>query len=152
MNESGRIKEQMERAFKGNAWHGSAVLELLKDVTVERANRRPIADAHTIAEIVSHMTTWKRVVTKRLGGQVVSEVPPDVDWPPSTPGSPKVWQKLVSGLKRAHTALVTATRKVRAQDLDRPPKNGATSRYVLLHGIVQHDLYHAGQIAILKKA
>ena len=151
MNESGRIGQQMERAFKGNAWHGSAVLELLKDVTFEQARRRPIADAHSIAEIVSHMTTWKRVVTRRLGGQAVTEVAPDVDWPPSMVQSPQEWDALVSRLRRAHTALATAVRKVRTQDLEQPPKGGTTSRYVLMHGIIQHDLYHAGQIAILKK-
>ena len=152
MKESERIGYQLERSFEGDAWHGSAVLELLEGVTLAQARRRPIADAHTIAEIVRHMITWKRVVTRRLGGHAVSEVPPGVDWPPAAIGSLPQWRALVTQLKRAHAALVAAAKKVGDETLDRAPAHGVTTRYVLLHGIIQHDLYHAGQIALLKKA
>ena len=152
MREGRRILDQLERSFKAHAWHGSAVLELLKGVTLEQAVRRPIAGAHTIAEIVRHMTTWKRVVARRLAGVEVKEVPADVDWPPAVIGTDKEWRALVAQLKRAHSDLVAAAGKVRDPLLDRAPAHGTTARYILLHGIIQHDLYHAGQIGLLKKA
>ena len=151
MSEIQRIEEQMTRAFEASAWSGPAVLELLNGLGAEQAARRPVAAAHSIWELVLHMTTWKDVVARRLGGEPVKDVPPEIDFPRVTDTGAAAWSAATERLAATHERLRAALRTVRDDELDAPPPNGVTKRYVLLHGIVQHDLYHAGQIALLKK-
>ena len=142
-----RIVDQLDRAFEGKAWHGPPVMKILRGITANQAAARLFPDTHTIREIVAHMTAWKRVVTRRISGEVV-RVTPAQDWP--SPRGP--WADAVAELRRAHRGLVKAVRKLPAARLrDRVPGKGHDF-YVSLHGMVQHDLYHAGQIALLKKA
>lgn len=151
MTEVERIGDQMRKAFEGEAWHGPAVLETLQGVTPEMAARRPVASAHSIWELVLHMNTWKDVVRRRLGGEPIKDVPPEMDFPPVGDIGAAAWQAALGRLSRTHAGLLEATLAIRDDELETPPPNGVTKRYTLLHGIVQHDLYHAGQIAILKK-
>src|SRR5262245_34313238 len=151
MSEIQRIEDQLKRSFETGAWHGPAVLELLEDVSATQAAARPIAAGHSIWEIVLHMTTWKSVVARRVSGEVVNQVPDDVDWPPAKPGGETEWAAARQGLQSAHAQLLQALRALREDQLDQPPYAKASSRYVQLHGIIQHDLYHGGQIAVLKK-
>jgi len=151
MTEIERIEDQMTRAFEANAWHGPAVLEVLEAVSAEQAARRPIAAAHSIWELVLHMTTWKDVVVRRLGGDPVKEVPPEVDFPRVTDTGAPAWTTALHGLSATHRRLLAALRTVRDDQLDQPSPGYRLSRYVLLQGVIQHDLYHAGQIAILRK-
>src|SRR5262249_11787313 len=81
MSETDRITDQMTRAYEGNAWHGPALRELLTTVTAETAAAKPLADRHSIWEIVLHVAAWKRVATRRVKGETVKE-PPEGDWPP----------------------------------------------------------------------
>lgn len=152
MSEMDRIREQMKRAFEGGAWHGPAVREALEGVDATIAARRPIGAAHSIWEIVLHMAAWKEVVTRRLGGDPMKDVPPEVDFPPPAGSGEAGWVAALDRLVATHAALLCAAVEVRDDQLDQPPAPGASSRYVLLHGVAQHDIYHAGQIAVLKKA
>ncbi|TMQ71035.1 MAG: DinB family protein [Candidatus Eisenbacteria bacterium] len=149
MGEIRRIQEQLERSFNGESWHGPAVLEVLADVSPDQAAARPIAAAHGIGEITLHMATWKSVVARRVRGDVVDKVPDDMDWP-RFEGGP-AWSAALQRLRTAHQELIEALGSLREEQLDQPPYPGASTRYVQLHGAIQHDLYHAGQIAVLKK-
>ncbi len=142
-----RIAKQMDRAFQGNAWHGPSVMKILHGIKSREAAARLFPATHTIRELVAHMTAWKRIVARRVAGQVV-RVTAAQDWP--TPkGS---WPDGVAELRRAHQELVKAVRKLPASRLDAKVRGKSHDHYVILHGMVQHDLYHAGQIALLKKA
>ena len=151
MTEMERIQDQMKRAFEGEAWHGSAVLEVLKGIDATRAAARPIAAAHSIWEITRHMMTWKDVVRRRLAGEQF-EVPDEMDWPPVRDTSEAAWRETVASLKRAHAELIAAVGSAPVGRLDEPLVPGGGTGYVQLHGVIQHDLYHAGQIAVLEKA
>jgi uncharacterized damage-inducible protein DinB len=151
MSEVARIEDQMTRAFVENAWHGPAVLEVLAGVNAEQAARRPLAGAHSIWELVLHMTTWKDVVVRRLGGDPVNDVPDQVNFPPVTDPGAAAWQAALERLSATHQRLLGALRSVRDDQLDQASAGYGSSRYVLIHGVIQHDLYHAGQIAILRK-
>ena len=152
MGEIRRIEDQLKRSFEGGAWHGPAALEVLEGVTAKQAAARPISAAHTIWEITLHMATWKSVVARRVSGEVVSQVPDDVDWPKMAPASEPEWVAARERLHAAHAQLLQALKSLRDEQLDEPPYPEASTRYVQLHGAIQHDLYHAGQIAVLKKA
>ena len=152
MNEIDRILDQLNRAFEGPAWHGPSVKESLNGVTAEQARQRPLADAHSIWELVQHIAVWEDVGRRRLQGDP-AEVPissPE-DWPPAEDASDVAWEKAKAALARGHQALVAAISRVVETRLDQPILEGKSTVYVTLHGVIQHDLYHAGQIAILKK-
>jgi len=154
MTEIERIIDQSNRAFYKEAWHGLAVSEILAGVNAEKALAKPIASAHSIWEIVNHMAVWKRVACERLSGRVKNiNIGSDEDWPPVTDASETAWMAAKQNLESAHKELTEAISRLTDADLDRLHSRGPTSdtNYLLAHGIVQHDLYHAGQIAILKK-
>jgi uncharacterized damage-inducible protein DinB len=152
MNEIQRIEDQLRRAFEGHAWHGPAVRELLADVTADKAAARPLSDAHSIWEIVLHIATWEEVARRRLQGETVADLPSEQDWPPVLDTSEAAWRQTLDGLERGHRALRESIARSDEARLAEMVPGKEHSVYYLLHGIIQHDLYHAGQIAVLKKA
>lgn len=153
MTEIDRILDQLKRAFEGHAWHGPSIKESLHGVTAAQAHARPLANAHSIWELVHHIAVWEDVGRRRLEGDP-AEVPisSTEDWPPAEDVSEAAWEKSKAALESGHQALVEAVARVPESRLDKPILEGKSTVYVTLHGVIQHDLYHAGQIAMLKKA
>ena len=152
MGEAERIADQLRRAYEGEAWHGPALREVLAGVTAAQAARRPLRDAHTIWEIVLHIATWESVVRRRLEGEEIGELPPEQDWPPVRDTSEAAWKKALADLEKGNQRLRDVIASLpEARFAETVPVKGY-SFYYMLHGVVQHDLYHAGQIALLKKA
>ena len=155
MNAIERIQEGLARSFEGASWHGPAVMPLLADVTAARAAAHPVSGAHSIWELVLHMAVWKRVVRRRLEGERINNLPPHEDWPPVTETSDAAWRRAVDDLRQSHRELMRKVATVSDQRLDEPLVGEDTTTYSIyatLHGIIEHDLYHAGQIAMLKRA
>lgn len=151
MNELDRIVDQMDRAYRENAWHGPSVLESLTGVRAGQAAHRPIAAAHTIWELVGHMAYWKDIVRRRLAGERPEYEEPR-NFPEPRDRGPEAWRRTLADLDAAHLALVEEVRRVDESRLDEPPPGASSSRYVQIHGIIQHDLWHAGQIMVLRKS
>ncbi|MEP6919505.1 MAG: DinB family protein [bacterium] len=150
MREVERIQDQLRRAFAGDAWHGPSVLEVLNGITAEQAATRPVASAHSIWEIVLHIAAWEGACARRLSGDR-AELPTEEDWPAVSQDGNEAWERTKTELREGHHRLQEAITRVEDARLDEPILQGMTSVYATLHGAVQHDLYHAGQIAILKK-
>jgi uncharacterized damage-inducible protein DinB len=156
MTEIERIVDELQREHSGEPWHGSPLRQILKGVNAAHAAAQPIAGGHSIWELVLHITAWKNEVRRRLSGAAASD-PDEGDWPPVGETSDARWRQALAALERAHTELVAAIRQVpeaqlsKATNDPRAPGGTGVSYYVLLHGIVQHDAYHSGQIAMLKK-
>jgi len=150
-SEAQRIADQLVRAFYGGAWHGPALLELLADVDAATAAATPIAGVHSIWELVLHVAVWDRVAMVRLDGEKCQ--PKGIDnFPPAVKTTEAAWRKAVAATKRTHDELVkTVAGLSDSRLLERVPGK-RYDFYHHLHGVVQHELYHAGQIAILKKA
>ena len=151
MTEIERIADQLERGFDGDAWHGDPLLKILEPVNARQAAATPIRNAHSIWEIVNHIRAWRSAVTARLNGQV-RELAGPADWPPVADTSETAWRDCIRDLVHRHQAFMEAVRTFPESKLYENAPNRDHSYYVMLHGMVQHDLYHAGQIAILKKA
>ncbi len=151
VREIDRIDDQLKRAFEGEAWHGPSVLEVLDGVTAGRAAARPVAGAHSIWEVVHHIAAWEEITRRRLNGEAVVAAP-DVDWPPVKDESEVAWQTSLKALADGHHALRVAVSGFDDTQLSQTVTGTNYSVYFLLHGVIQHDLYHAGQIAVLKKA
>jgi uncharacterized damage-inducible protein DinB len=153
MSEIERILDQLKRAYEGNAWHGPSVREVLAGVTAVQAHARPLQNAHSIWELVQHIAVWEDVGRRRLtGDRAPIAISSPEDWPPPEDTSEVAWEQAKAALDRGHQALVDAITNTPESRLDEPIFEGMSTVYVTLHGVIQHDLYHAGQIAILKKA
>ena len=151
MRETERIVDQLNRAFLGQAWHGPAVLEILNGVTAEQALARPLDGGHSIWELALHIEAWQRGCLLRLPGDR-AQLTDAEDWPEVNGSDDRAWKQVRESIQRAHEALASAISLVDESRLEQPIIKGMSSVYVTLHGIIQHSLYHAGQIAILKKA
>ena len=149
-HEVDRILDQLERAFRREAWHGPAVQEALEGIDNRAAAARPLQGAHTIWELTLHIAYWKEIVRSRLAGER-PETDESLNFPDVKDTSAAAWQRVQADLEATHQALQAEIQRLNDEDLDTPAPGGTLSRYVMVHGVVQHDLYHAGQIAILKK-
>lgn len=152
--ECARIADQLRRAFEGKAWHGPSLKELLADVGVEQAGARPMANSHTIWELVSHIEVWTKAALECLDGTPMPKIfgTPE-DWPRSPDRSAEAWSAATRQLFARGSALASAIESLNDSRLTEiVPGRPQYSFYVLFHGVVQHSLYHAGQIALLKRA
>jgi uncharacterized damage-inducible protein DinB len=155
VSEVDRIKDQFRRAFEGEAWHGPSVLALLNGVTAQQAAAHPIPGAHSIWELTMHIEAWERACLRRLNSDP-ARLTDEEDWRPINDKSDAAWESTKQQLLETHRELLEAIAKLEESRLNEPIIRSAdtpySSVYVTLHGGVQHDLYHAGQIAMLKKA
>jgi len=150
-SEATGIADQLRRAFEGSAWHGPSLLELLEDVDAAMAAARPLPKVHSIWELVLHIAVWDNAASRRLSGEKCQPTGL-ANFPPVSAPTESAWRKAVAETRRIHQALV---KTVAALPDSRFGERVPGKRYDfshMLYGVVQHELYHAGQIAILKKA
>jgi uncharacterized damage-inducible protein DinB len=144
------LAEEHRRALRGEAWHGPSVLEVLEDVGVDVAARRPVSGAHTIWEIVRHIETWDRVVLRRIQGDPFQ--PSDEEnWPPVGDLDEASWKRDVAAMIATHEDLNRAILSLTPEALEAPTAPGRPGLFHMVYGAIQHEIYHAGQIAILRK-
>ena len=151
MSEVKRLHSQLRRAYEGEAWHGPALKHILADVTAAQAARRPIQSAHTIWELVLHISAWESAVLSRIEGRYVAE-PDEGDWPAVTDTNDAAWQAALAKLDATHHKLREAVSRLDDERLNDRLAEGKESAYFAINGVIQHTLYHAGQIILLKKA
>jgi len=146
-----RLEEQLERTLEGEAWHGPSVLEILEGVTAAQAAAHPIAGAHSIWELVLHLCSDYSLVLRRLGGDG-RQMTQSEGWPPPPEPSAENWSDSIRVLKQLNEDLRQAVRNFPRERLDEPlvaePPFTAYTQFI---GVTQHHLYHAGQMALLKK-
>ena len=151
ISESALIADQLRRAFNGDAWHGPALLELLQDMDAATAAAKPLPNVHSIWGLVMHIAAWDEAATRRLAGEKTQ--PTGVANFPIVPKPTEAaWRKAVTHLNRTHDVLVRKVAALPDSRLGERVPGKKSNFYFMLHGVVQHELYHAGQIAILKKA
>jgi uncharacterized damage-inducible protein DinB len=146
-----RIVDQLKRAFEGDAWHGPAVLEVLQGVNARAAAAKPIASAHSIWEIVLHIAAWDGAIRRRMEGQAL-QLSPEQDFPSVKDTSDSAWRSALETLKQRHAELIQGVLAMPEYRLASQVPGKNYDFYHMLHGAVQHELYHAGQIALLKKS
>jgi uncharacterized damage-inducible protein DinB len=150
MSETTRIADELRLAFDGEAWHGPALLEILVDVNAASAAEHPIANGHSIWELVLHIAAWEKILLRRMSGEAFQ--PRDEEnFPPVLDHSEGAWAEAQAHLKRAHEDLMQAIRRVPEAKLNQVVPGKNYDFYFMLHGGSQHIAYHGGQISLLKK-
>jgi uncharacterized damage-inducible protein DinB len=157
MKEREHLLKELQQAHDGDPWHGSSRAAILADVTLNEATRHPDGGAHSIWQLVLHMRAWTNEVARRVREGNPGE-PVEGDWPPVGAPSEIAWRATVASLEEAHENVAAAVRGLRDGQLDErvggnrdaPLGTGVTHRE-MLHGLAQHDAYHSGQIALLKR-
>jgi len=151
IDEKSRIADQLKHAFEGDAWHGPAVLEVLEGVNARAAASKPLAGVHSIWELVLHIAAWDGAIRRRMEGQAL-QLPPEQDFPPVKDTSDSAWRAALENLKQRHAELIEGVLSMPDHRLTSQVPGKDYDFYHMLHGAVQHELYHAGQIVLLKKA
>lgn len=156
MDEVKRIRRLLRQAIEGPAWHGPSVREALAGIDARAAAARPVAGAHSIWELVHHVVTWQEVVAERLAGRRLADLPPEEDWPAVADGAGEAaWQRTLAALDAGHRRLLEAIAGLPAAALDDEMPLPRQLRHTvadMLHGLVAHHVYHAGQIGLLRRA
>ncbi|MBC7930939.1 MAG: DinB family protein [Rubrivivax sp.] len=151
MSEIADIVDELKRIQEGDAWHGPSLGELLSDVTAEQALSKPIAAAHSVWEIVLHVIGWGNVFMLRLEGHPMGD-PPEGDFPLIEDTSREAWAATIARLEHSHAGLVSTAVSLSDSALEETVVGKDYTKRFLLDGAIRHHVYHAGQIALLKKA
>jgi uncharacterized damage-inducible protein DinB len=152
MSEAGRIWDLLQRSYEGDSWHGPALRELLESVSAAQAASRPVAKAHSIWEIALHIGAYEDVVRRRIGGEPVGELSEPEAWPKVGETTPAAWRETLARFDEGHRRLREALASFPDARLLETVPGRDYPFYIMLYGIIQHDLYHAGQIALLMRA
>jgi uncharacterized damage-inducible protein DinB len=152
--ECNRIAYALAAAINGDAWYGDSLRKILENVTVDQARARPIANAHSIWELVLHVEAWVRFCLGAVEGKPIpgwSTMPKEDDWPPVGETGEQQWKQAVNSFFSTHLSLVEALKTLSDDRLEATAPGRTYNFYHLFQGMIQHAVYHGGQIALLKK-
>lgn len=151
MTELEHIIDQVRRSFQGDAWHGPSVREALAGVDARMAATPGIAGGHSIAVLATHLLATMDILLGRMAGEI-GLVDDDAYWPQVVPLDETTWRGLLLELDQQHQQVVEALAAFPAERLDAPLFAGGSPAFNNFLGHAQHNAYHAGQIALLKRA
>lgn len=147
-----KLQQELEKVLSGQPWYGEPIYAILNKVTFESAYERA-GHAHTIVEIIMHMVSWTEEVIDRLNEKPAS-LPVSGDWPePGEPNQEK-WKMWIDDLKLVNVNLLQTIRDFPGNKwdeaiIDERETEPVTTYKELVYGFIQHQIYHAGQIAVL---
>ena len=146
MRPTERLLEQLNRAWGGQAWYGPALRDLLDGLTDEQVTKKPVAGGHSIVELAAHIGTWMDAVAHRIATTeaVLTTVE---DWP--VRGN---WSATLEELEHAQSRLVDAVARLSTDQLNQTVPGKKHSIYEDVIGVIEHNVYHAGQIAMIRRA
>ena len=143
----------LDQAFDYHTWHGTNLRGSLRGLIPAQARWRPAPGRHNIWEEVLHAAYWKYAVRQRLIRGKRGEFPlKGSNWfaSPESAGG-REWKQALALLQQAHTALLETVAQFPAARLNRPVHGSKWSAFDTILGVAYHDIYHAGQIQLLKR-
>ncbi len=150
MSEITRILNHYDAVLNGSPWHGDPIWQILDGISPEAAAARPPNGGHTIWEIVMHMIFWEGVATQRLAGQRAGLVE-ELNFPAMPTPTSQHWEQTLDQFRASNQQFRAALAKLDPARLDDLSAAGKRTYYDEAHGVIEHDIYHAGQIALLRK-
>ena len=149
MSEVKFLRDQIETTYKGDSWHGPNLVNTLKGIDYKQAMKRPIKERHTIWELTDHTVFWIEEVWKAVKNIEATEPDFEHNWP-EMGATEEEWRQSVARLEAAVNMLLDALAEWRDEQLyEKVPGHDYTFKQ-MLHGMVHHNLYHAGQINLLR--
>lgn len=142
-----RLVDLLKRSYAGEAWHGPCLADVIGGVSASQAAAHPIEGSHSIAEIVNHLEVWHRMAANTLSGGEYVSLEGDADWPPLH----EPWEKTAGALEHSHEELLETVKAFPPERFDERLPNRDFTYGFLIEGVIQHNAYHAGQIALLRK-
>jgi hypothetical protein len=150
MNEVKFLRDQIETTFKGDSWHGPNLVKTLTGIDYEQALMRPLGERHTIWELTDHIAFWMEEVWKSVRDHERLNPDKKSDWPKMV-ASEEEWAQSVNRLEAAVNMTLGELASWTDDDLEKMVPGEKFSFKQMLHGVVHHNLYHAGQINLLKQ-
>lgn len=149
------LEQKLNNVFSGQPWYGTAIYEIINKVTFETAFEKPANAAHNIAEILLHMMSWTEETIDRLNEKPASE-PVSGDWPATGSPTKEKWTTWVDDLKLLNINLIKTIQDLPEQKweqsiIDERGSEPVSTHAGLVNGFIEHQVYHAGQIAILTR-
>ncbi len=154
MNWIRHFTEELQKGHEREPWHGPSTKSLLDGISAEEAASYPVSETHSIWEIVLHMDAWQREVTRRLNSSFVPEVPEEGDWRPVLEVNKTAWQRAINNFDSSLHELIRQLNSISVASIsdERGRTSGLSDTVAgMLSGILQHNAYHSGQIAMLRR-
>jgi len=153
-----KLYHQLNHAFDGEPWHGNSAMAIIDASDPEKVFTHWIPDAHSIAELVVHLTGWTEEALSRLDGKEAGD-PGRGDWPLIVQKDTGAWQHIKEDFRKAHQKLMERIKNFSEDEWEFKTidhrdglDEGLADTYAeLINGIVQHLAYHSGQISLLQK-
>ncbi len=151
-NQIRHIRRLLFETYEGNPWHGRSIIDLLGSVSPEIGLRKPSANTHSIAELIYHMVNWKEFAISRLLPEESNDISyyESNDWRELDHSSILTWEEGLKLLDEKQQQLLRIMDDSDDSILAQPVRERVYNIKLLLYGVVQHDIYHAGQIAFVK--
>jgi uncharacterized damage-inducible protein DinB len=151
MNSVGHLSELFTKTYEGQAWHGPSLMAIIAEITPQQANHQPGHRLHTITELVHHAAYWMKAVRRWITGHEF--IPEQADsWGPQGSDAELAWDNAKKSLATEYQELkkaIDAFPEEKLQSLAH--EESGLTYYTLINGAIHHNLYHAGQISLLKK-
>jgi len=150
MSESKRVSNLYQSIYNGNPWLEVTLANTLENITAEQAYRKINPNLNTIWEIVNHLIQWRRNILRRVQGEIITT--PDHNYfVPILDSSEASWEQSLQSLAKSQEMWNACLSDFNDADFEKIDQNNNHNFYEDIHGIIQHDVYHLGQIVILKK-
>ena len=140
----------LQNTYNGAAWHGASVMEVINKISARQAFHES-EHIHRICELVQHMITWRVFACKRLEGDDQFEVSQNEDWKDFSTADSSIWESVKKDLGESQEKLINALEQANDDLLTELVEGKAYDYYTMIHGVIQHDLYHLGEIALLSR-
>ena len=146
------IVKNFETTLKGQPWFGRPVYHLLQEVDESKIHSKPNAGSHSLIELLWHMVTWAQFTLSRIDESSATTLAfsEEMDWRKIDP-STHTWQAGMNELRSAHDKIIAILKNKDDSFLSNPVDERKYNMRFLLNGLIQHNIYHAGQVAYLKK-
>lgn len=147
-----RIIKAIESTYDGKGWFGDNILQQLEGINAEKACKIPEKLNHSIAEIIQHMMAWRLFIVEKLNGNTEYEVwDTDLNWVKITSLKEENWAFLKHQLAENQQLLIQTIQQKAEEQMDNKVDGRSYNFRLMLQGITQHDIYHVGQISLVKK-
>jgi uncharacterized damage-inducible protein DinB len=140
-----KIIDIVSHTFEKNAWHGPAVKEILASLKPEHANLR-VGTSHSVEELIRHMAAWRGFAVKKLEGDQEFDLTDEQNFPAA-----RNLNEAIELLEQSQQTLIKVLERTSDDVLDQGVPGRPYKYFTMLHGIIHHDLYHAGQIILILK-